>query len=249
MDSRFRLRDRPFIWAHRGASRIAPENTLASFNLAAAQGADGIELDAQLCRSGEVVVFHDTSLGRVAGHPGLIAEATWTELQRLDLGSRKAARWAGERIPLLAEVLDQTPKHLFVNVEIKCERADDRGLTEQVIDVVRACCATERVLFSSFNPLCLARARALAPDVPRALLFEPDSSWWLRTTQSAPVLDLLALHPAHELATLERVARWTARYTLACWTVDDLALAQELWSRGVSGLITNTPAEMLAQFC
>jgi glycerophosphoryl diester phosphodiesterase len=248
MDSRFRLRARPFIWAHRGASRIAPENTLAAFNLAAAQGADGIELDAQLCKSGEVVVFHDTTLARVAGYPGLLEEFTWSELQSFDLGSRKAARWAGERIPLLSEVFDATPKHLVVNVELKCDRADDRGLTKRVIETVRATCATERVLLSSFNPLCLARARALAPDLPRALLFEPDSTWWLRTARSAALLDLVALHPAHELATPERVARWRERYTLACWTVDDLQLARELWSRGISGLITNTPAELLALF-
>src|SRR5580658_6163343 len=106
MDTRFARSDRPVIWAHRGASRDAPENTLAAFTLAARQGADGIELDAQRCASGEVVVFHDTSLARTSGKPGLLAEAPWSELRQLDLGSRKSARWAGGRIPLLAEVLD-----------------------------------------------------------------------------------------------------------------------------------------------
>ena len=163
MDSRFARSDRPLIWAHRGASREAPENTLAAFALAASQGADGIELDAQLCASGEAVVFHDTSLARVSGTPGLLAEAPWTALQKLDLGARKGARWAGERIPLLADVLAGTPRSLLVNIELKCERPDDRGLTAEVLRVVRDTQSEERVLLSSFNPLCLARARSIWP--------------------------------------------------------------------------------------
>src|SRR5260370_33065888 len=156
LDSRFLRKGRPTIWGHRGASLDAPENTLASFELAARQGADGIELDAQRCASGEVVVFHDVSLGRVTGHPGLLEETPWAELRRLDAGARKDPRFAGERIPLLADVLAQTPPSLLVNVELKCERPDDRGLTEAVVSLVRAAGAAERVLLSSFNPLCLA---------------------------------------------------------------------------------------------
>jgi len=248
MDSRFARSDRPLIWAHRGASREAPENTLAAFTLAASQGADGIELDAQLCASGEVVVFHDTSLARVSGTPGLLAEAPWAALQKLDLGARKGARWAGERIPLLAEVLAGTPRSLLVNIELKCERPDDRGLTAEVLRVVRDTQSEERVLLSSFNPLCLARARSLRPTLPRALLFEPDAAWPLRSAASAPFLGLTALHPGHALATDARVSRWRKRYTVACWTVDTPALADALWKRGVSGLITNVPAQLLAHF-
>ncbi len=248
MSRRFARDDRPLIWAHRGASKDAPENTLAAFLLAAHQGADGVELDAQLCASGEVVVFHDTSLARTAGAPGLLAEASWSDLGKLDLGSRRGPEWRGERIPLLAAVLAETPRSLLINIELKCERPDDRGLTAEVVRLVREAGAEERVLLSSFNPLCLARARSLAPSLPRALLFEPEQSWPLRHAMTAPMLDLIALHPAHELATPSAVKRWRANYTLACWTVDDLVLAEDLWKRGVSGLITNRPAALVAQF-
>src|SRR5438128_870883 len=119
---------RPLVWAHRGASAAAPENTMAAFALAGRLGADGVELDAQRCRSGEVVVFHDATLGRIAGRAGRVTESSWAELKALDAGGRFAARFAGERIPLLAEVLAQTPPSLLVNVELKCDGADDRGL-------------------------------------------------------------------------------------------------------------------------
>src|SRR5229473_3211699 len=102
LDARFFRQGRPTVWAHRGASHDAPENTLAAFTLAARQGADGIELDAQLCGSGEVVVFHDATLGRTTGHPGLLEETPWAALRKLDAGARKGPAFAGERIPLLA---------------------------------------------------------------------------------------------------------------------------------------------------
>lgn len=228
---------RPLIWGHRGASADAPENTLLAFRLAREQGADGIELDAQRCASGEVVVLHDESLGRTTRFAGLVTETPYAKIRTLDAGR-------GERVPLLAEVLEEFP--LRVNVELKCERADDRGLTAEVVRVVREARAAERVLLSSFNPLCLARARLLAPEVPRALLFESEQQWPLRSALAAPLLAVAALHPEHVLATPERVRRWRARgYAVACWTVDDPALALRLATSGVTGLITNRPALLL----
>ena len=232
--------DRPLIWGHRGASSEAPENTLAAFRLALEQGADGVELDAQRCGSGEVVVLHDESLGRTARFSGLVGETPYAVIRRLDAGR-------GERVPLLAEVLEAFPR--LVNVELKCERADDRGLTAEVVKVVREARASDRVLLSSFNPLCLARARLLAREIPRALLFESEQEWPLRSALAAPALAVAALHPEHVLATPERVRRWRARgYAVACWTVDDPELAGRLWESGVAGLITNRPAALLAAF-
>lgn len=238
---------RPLIWGHRGASFEAPENTLAAFALAQAQGADGVELDAQRCASGEVVVLHDESLGRTTGFAGLVTETPWSTVRALDAGERKAARWRGEKVPLLAEVLASFP--LLVNVELKCDRADDRGLTAEAVRVVREARAEERVLFSSFNPICLLRARALAPRVSRALLFEQEQEWPLRSAISAPLLGARALHPEHVLATPARVAGWRRRgYSVGCWTVDDAELAGRLHESGVSGIITNRPDRMRARW-
>jgi glycerophosphoryl diester phosphodiesterase len=236
------IRDgRPLIWAHRGASAEAPENTLAAFALALAQGADGIELDAQRCATGEVVVIHDDSLARTTGRPALVVDTPWAVLRTLDASSWKGGGFLGERVPLLAEALETFPR--LVNVELKCDGADDRGLTAEVVRVIVAARAEERVLLSSFNPLCLWRARLLAPRMPRALLFERDQRWELRSAFAAPLVGACAMHPERVLATPARISRWARRgYSVACWTVDDPEEAARLHRGGVSGIITNRPA-------
>ena len=243
----FSIAGRPLVWGHRGASSDAPENTLASFALAREQGADGVELDVQRCGSGEVVVLHDESLGRTTGFAGLVTETPYAEIRKLDAGARKHEKYRGERVPLLSEVLASFP--LLVNVELKCERADDRGLTEETIRVIREARAEERVLLSSFNPLCLVRARRLAPRIPRALLFEKEQEWPLRSALAAPLVAAAALHPEHVLATRERVRGWLRRgYSVGCWTVDDPIAAERLWDSGVTGIITNRPGVMRARW-
>jgi glycerophosphoryl diester phosphodiesterase len=237
----------PLIWAHRGASAEAPENTMAAFSLALAQGADGIELDAQRCASGEAVIVHDESLARTTGVMALVTETPWSALRKLDAGSWKGDRFRGERVPLLAEVLQAFPR--FVNVELKCETADDRGLTAEVVRVVRAARASDRVLLSSFNPLCLWRARMLADEIPRAQLFESSQRWALRSALAAPLVAASALHPEHVLATPARISRWARRgYSVACWTVDDVALAERLHASGVGAFFTNRPALLRARW-
>jgi len=114
---------------------------------------------------------------------------------------------------------------------------------------VREARAEERVLFSSFNPVCLWRARALAPDVPRALLFERDSSFALRHALAAPALGAVSLHPEDVLATPAAIRSWRRRgYLVAPWTVDDPVRAEAMLAAGATGIITNVPDVMLARF-
>ena len=238
---------RPLVWGHRGASFDAPENTLAAFELVQKQGADGVELDAQRCGSGEVVVLHDESLGRTTGFAGLVAETPWSTIRELDAGARFDARFAGERVPLLEDALAATK--LLVNVEIKSDRRDDRGLTATVLAAVRRTGSASRVLLSSFNPFCLLRARAQEPSLPRALLFERDATFLLRHGLSAPALGVVALHPEDGLATDQAVARWRRRgYAVSPWTVDDPVRAVALHRAGASGIITNVPDRLLQAF-
>ena len=247
LPAHFQREGRPLVWGHRGASADAPENTLAAFRLALEQDADGVELDAQRCASGEVVVLHDETLARTAGHAGAIVETPWSVVRTLDAGSWKGERFRGERVPLLAEVLESFPR--LVNIELKCDRANDQGLTAAVARVVRETRATERVLLSSFKPGCVLRARMLLPEVPRALLFESEQSWALRSALLAPLLGVAALHPEHVLATPARVLRWKRRgYAVGCWTVDDADAAARLYQSGVSGIISNRPAAMRARW-
>ena len=242
LPAHFNRTGRPLLWAHRGASADAPENTLAAFSLALTQGADGVELDAQRCASGEAVVVHDDSLARTTGLTAPVTGVSYSVIRTLDAGAWKSAQFRGQRIPLLAEVLEAFPR--LVNVELKCDRADDRGLTAEVVRVVRAGRAEDRVLLSSFNLACLWRARSMAPAIPRALLFEAEQRWILRSAL-APLLGASAIHPERVLATPERVSRWRRRgYSVACWTVDDPEAAARLHQSGVNGIFTNVPALM-----
>ena len=117
------------VLGHRGASADAPENTLAAFAEADRQGADGIELDAMLCGSGEVVVCHDERLDRLAGLPWLVRDTPLWKLQQADVGSHLGFEPA--RIPTLMEVLGAVPSHFLVNIELKCSNFDDGGLSRR----------------------------------------------------------------------------------------------------------------------
>src|SRR5512146_3337233 len=101
-----RVPGRPLVLGHRGASAEAPENTLAAFRLAMAQGADGVELDVWRCATGEVVVIHDEETRRVAGVSLRVPDSPLAALRALDVGAWKGEAFRGERIPLLAEVLE-----------------------------------------------------------------------------------------------------------------------------------------------
>src|SRR5512138_390835 len=106
MANRIDLIAPPAIFAHRGASAHAPENTLAAFRLALEHGADGIELDAKLTSDGQVVVIHDQTVERTTGDPGMVRDMTLAQLKALDAGSFFDSAFTREPIPTLAEVFD-----------------------------------------------------------------------------------------------------------------------------------------------
>ncbi|MBZ4331389.1 glycerophosphodiester phosphodiesterase [Corallococcus coralloides] len=231
------------LLAHRGASADAPENTLEAFAEAVRQGADGVELDAMVCGSGEVVVCHDERLERLAGQPWEVRATPWWKLSRADVGTRLG--FAPARIPLLEEVLDALPEHFLVNIELKCDRFDDGGLAAGVARLLRERDLAGRVVVSSFNPLCLFRLAAVAPTLRRGFLIDPDRPWALQAYGLSPLVSSHSVHPFHEACTPERVAAWNdAGLRVAAWTVDDPRRARELRDMGVSYLITNRPGRI-----
>src|SRR5215471_2935140 len=175
------------ILGHRGASSDAPENTLAAFRLALEQGADGVELDARLCRSGEVVVFHDERLERLTGATGRVADASWADLARLEVRAGPAGAAPG-RIPLLSEVLAALPRTAFVNVELKSEDWNGTRVAEAAGALLEAGRHGDHVVVSSFDPRCLLRLALAHPRLPRGLLLDPDRSQVFQRSVSLPLL-------------------------------------------------------------
>jgi glycerophosphoryl diester phosphodiesterase len=231
------------LLAHRGASADAPENTLEAFREAVAQGADGVELDAMVCGSGEVVVCHDEDLLRLAGIDWKVSRTPYRKLRRLDVGTPLG--FAKAQIPLLEAVLEVLPRTVQLNLELKGEEADDRGLCLKVVELVRRHGWEERVLVSSFNPLHLLRVAIAAPTLRRGYLIDPDKRFWLHGMVVAPVVSSHSVHPSAEAITPARVEAWrAAKLELAAWTVDDPEEARRLQRLGVRYCITNRPGAL-----
>jgi glycerophosphoryl diester phosphodiesterase len=228
------------LLAHRGASADAPENTREAFEEAVRQRADGVELDVQVCGSGEVVVCHDEQLQRLAGRPWQVARTPFRELEALDVGTRLG--FAPAHIPLLEEVLELLPPHFLVNIELKSEGVDDRGLAHKVARLVQRLRLEGRVVVSSFNPLPLIRLATLAPDIRRGFLIDPDRRFLLQDALYTPLSASYSVHPHHSDVTEERLLRWRERgLAVATWTVDAPERALQLRRLGVEMCITNRP--------
>lgn len=233
------------ILGHRGASADFPENTLEAFEGAVAQGADGVELDVMRCGSGELVVCHDEWLDRLAGLHWEVASTPWWKLRQVDVGGRLG--FPPARVPLLAEVFEALPEDFVINVELKCDDVDDRGLSVEVGALLRARGEGRRVFVSSFNPLCLVRLARAFPEVPRGLLIDPDRAFWPQAYGWLPVAATTSVHPHFSACTPARVNAWhAAGLEVAVWTVDDPDEARGLRAMGAQWLITNRPAAMRA---
>ena len=237
------LRSRtPLNFAHRGASAAAPPNTLVAFEKAIELGADGIEFDVHLSADGVPVVIHDFTVDSTTDGSGRVAEMTLAQLKHLDAGSHFDRAFAGERIPTLGEVLEAVGSRLLLNIELKSTSLRDNGLEQAVIAQVEQHSLGDSVLFSSFNPLSLRRAKRLASHIPVGLLYAPDLPLPLRRAWLAPLVPHEARHPKHTMVNAHYMA-WARQrgYRVNTWTVDDPDEMRRLIDLGVDGIITNVP--------
>jgi glycerophosphoryl diester phosphodiesterase len=229
----------PLVIGHRGASAVEPENSVEAFARARADGADGAELDVLACATGEVVVFHDDDLARLAGRPERVDALSLAALREVRLTS-------GARIPTLEEAFEACGPDLLVNVELKSTgvgRARLGALADGVARVVDRLAAAPRVLVSSFDPFAVRAWKRRAPSIPAALLFERDLPLPLRRAWSARFLRPAALNPEFVLCSRERIDRWHERgYAVNVWTVDGEGPIRACREMQVDGVITNDPA-------
>ena len=152
------------ITAHRGSSRSAPENTMAAIAAAVEEMADYVEVDVQLTKDGVIVLGHDANLKRVAGVNRSMASLTWEEIQELEVGSWFSPEFAGERIPLLEEVLDFCKGKISLNIEIK-NLGKESQLPERVVRLIREKDMEEQCVVTSTSLEYLERVKLLAPEL------------------------------------------------------------------------------------
>ena len=189
------------IFGHRGVPRDAPENTIAGFKRAVELQLDGVELDVQKCRSGELVVFHDDEVDKLTDGSGAVVELSYDELRHLDAGVKFQGNFKGERIPSLEEVLDVLRGEMIINIELKTRSIRDDGLETHVFDLIERMALQSSVILSSFNPFSIRRVIRANADLTTGLLFAEDQAIYLRQAWGSYLLSINGLHPRHPLVT------------------------------------------------
>lgn len=236
------------IWAHRGASAAAPENTMTAFELAVKQGADGIELDVHLSADHELVVTHDENCRRVTGTDGMVGAMTLQQLRQLNFAQFRAG-FDSQSIPTLADVFDLIrPTGMMINVELKNSLFFYPGLEEKVLDLTAAYGMQDQVCLSSFNHASMVKASRLIADrtlgigcglLYSAGLFEP----W----DYARRIGVSALHPHLANLLIPNLVQdcHAAGIAIHAWTIDQPDHLRQTLLLGIDAIITNVPDQAL----
>jgi glycerophosphoryl diester phosphodiesterase len=254
----FFLNSTPRLFAHRGASGEAPENTLAAFHRAVALGVEYIELDVHVSRDGHVVVIHDATLERTTNGSGAVREQPLAQLQQWDAGYRFSPdggatfpfRAMGVTVPTLAEVFYQCPGVKFT-VEIKPE---EPAVEEQVIAVIRACERESDVILASEHDRVLQRVRDFAPDLATSFAYGEVFDFIQRVTTGAladyrPLGHAVQIPPEFQGVPLVTEQTLAAAHEVGCemhvWTINDAREMVRLLDLGVDGVMSDFPERLL----
>lgn len=228
------------IFAHRGASAYAPENTLEAFQLAMNQGADGIELDVQLTKDGELVVIHDETIDRVSDEKGAVRDYTLEELKKISV-SNHFEQYPDVKIPTLREVLELVkPGTMEINIELKTGIFWYPEIERKVLELVKEEGMEDRIIYSSFNHYSVQKIKELSPEAETAYLIGDvmlDVAAYTKNT------GIKGLHPALFHV---KMADFLKEYkesgiALRVWTVNEKDQIRWLIDEGVDAVITNYP--------
>lgn len=251
----------PLIIGHRGASAVAPENTLGAFGEAIAVGADGIEFDVRLTRDGVPVIIHDSTLRRTGGLSHRVADLTWSEIQKVDVGSWfgraknvPLETFADETVPSLDELFTLfESNNSTLYLEMKCDSSGDyQPLAEACVRLIDDHSLKDRVIVECFHLPALRILKEIDSSIKTAALFEPTISnpsvlSDQRIINQAADVGAVALALHHRLARESLVQKSKDNgMHVAVWTVDDPRWIERARAIGIDALITNDPAAMLA---
>ncbi|QED48567.1 glycerophosphodiester phosphodiesterase [Cytobacillus dafuensis] len=239
------------IFAHRGYSHLFPENTMKAFKEAEYAGSDGIELDVQLTKDGEIVVIHDEKVDRTTNGKGFVKDFTFNELRKLDASYPKKTFLKKEPIPSLYEVLEwMKTNHIICNIELKNGIFPYEGMEEKVIALIRAYNMTDRVVLSSFNHYSIVNCYRMAPEIETAPLFSEGLYMpWIY----AESIGAKSIHPKYTIAKTELI-KASMEYGIAVrpYTVNKENTMHRLFSAGCSAFITDDPVKAIKireQYC
>jgi glycerophosphoryl diester phosphodiesterase len=235
LTTRLDLKPDVAVTAHRGASHVAPENTMSAFRAALEAGSDYVELDVQRTRDGAVIVMHDGDFMRMAGDARKVSLVTAAEARTIDIGSRYDRKFAGESPPLLADVIDLARGRMRINIELKYN-VPDPGLAPAVIDLLKQENFLDQVVITSLDYAALKQVKLLEPRIPTGHIVTAAVGDVAKTRA-----DFVSLNSAQATPALLRSAH-AANKQVHVWTVDKPEVMQRMIERGVDNIITNEPA-------
>ena len=231
------------VWAHRGASgwdrQYAPENTMPAFQKALEMGADGIELDVQLTRDGEIVICHDERIDRTSRGQGYLRDYTLAELKKIDFG-KPHVEYGFVEIPTLVEFFQFfKPTNLKLNIELKTGVLYYEDIEKKTYKLAEEYGLNDRVIYSSFNHYSLEKLKTICPEARIGLLMSADT---VRLPDYPKLFGAEALHPPEWMVNKEYVDKCHAQgLKVNTWTVDNPGRMRELIKMGVDAFITNCP--------
>lgn len=252
---------KPKIIAHRGASALAPENTLAAFRRAIADSAEGIEFDVRLTKDDVPVVIHDADLKRVGARNGSVGEYTSAELAKIDVGSwfnrqkpeKANERFAAETVSTLPQVLEFLRNYKgLIYIELKCLDDNIEDISKIVCETIADSALFPQIIVKSFQLEALLHIRRFCPEAQTAALFEPKLTNFLRRKTNYAVIarefdaDQLSIHFSLATQKLMNEAE-KLQMPVTIWTADNPLLLKRANNLGIAAIITNNPARLLAK--
>jgi glycerophosphoryl diester phosphodiesterase len=232
----------PIVFAHRGASAYAPENTLSAFRLAKLQGAPAIELDVKLTTDKEVVVIHDQTVDRTTNGGGKVNQLSFEEIRKLDAGVKFATEFKGEKIPSLKEVFEDCCDSLFINVELTNYSSPMDELTQKVAQLVLETGVKEKILFSSFSLFNLIKIKRLLPEAEVAILASQGWKGWAARSLLGRWVSPKIVHPFLGDTSSSYIRRQKKHgRRVHVWTVNEQEDMRRMFRLGVDGIFTDAP--------
>ncbi len=231
---------KPLVWAHRGASGYAPENTLAAFQKAVDLGADGVELDIQLTKDDQIVVIHDETIDRTSDGKGWVKDYTLEELRAFNY-NRTKPEYKHADIPTMREVFELLrPTGLFINIEIKTGVVFYEKIEEKILALTKEMGMEDRVCYSSFNHYTVTRIHELKPDAEVGFLYADGP---IDMPSYGVKHGVNALHPALYNLQYDGFVKECKEkgLKLNVWTVNERPYMEMCCQYGVDAIITNYP--------
>lgn len=233
----------PYIFGHRGYSEVYPENTLLSFNKCVENNVNGVELDVQVCKTGEIIISHDFNFKRCGNLDKKISDLTLKEIKSLDVGSFKSKSFKDEKVPTLEELFKSCGNKLYYDIELKEETVKDTTLCKKVYDLIKKYKLEDNCIISSFNPFSVKRFNKISNySFDTAIIFGENSGpRFLWHGFGRHIAKCNILKPDYKLVNEKFMKKFKGKYRIMTWTVNDKKVGKELLDLGVEGLCGNDP--------